>query len=136
MTEEEISLSETSQVKLDIKTLIGIIIGIISVAGIWFDLTGKIADIEGELVRLKYNQALNDEFRIKWPRGEMGALPADGEQFMLIEDLYKSVEKIEKNLEQNMTNKVNIERLQKDVEKMLDDVEKLKDADREIKNGH
>ena len=78
----------------------------------------------------------NTEFRIKWPRGEMGALPADGEQFMLIEDLYKSVEKIEKNLEQNMTNKVNIERLQKDVEKMLNDIEKLKDADREIKNGH
>ena len=62
----------------------------------------------------------------------------DGEQFMLIEAviIYKSVEKIEKNLEQNMTNKVNIERLQKDVEKMLIDIEKLKDADREIKNGH
>ena len=80
----------------------------------------------------------NTEFRIKWPRGEMGALPADGEQFMLIEDLHKSVEKIEENLEQNMTNKVNIERLQKDVEKMLDDIEKLKDADRDIvyKNGN
>ena len=67
----------------------------------------------------------------------MGSLPADSEQFMLIEDLYKSVEKIEKNLEQNMTNKVNIEFLQKQVEKMLVDIEKLKDSDREIvyKNG-
>jgi succinate dehydrogenase/fumarate reductase flavoprotein subunit len=80
----------------------------------------------------------NTEFRIKWPRGEMGSLPADSEQFMLIEDLYKSVEKIETNLEQNMTNKVNIERLQKDVEKMIKDIEKLKDANREIKytNGN
>ena len=80
----------------------------------------------------------NNEFRIKWPRGEMGALPADGEQFMLIEDLYKSVEKIEKNLEQNMTNKVNIEFLQTQLEKALSDIEKLKDADREIvyKNGN
>ena len=80
----------------------------------------------------------NTEFRIKWPRGEMGSLPADSEQFMLIEDLYKSVEKIEKNLEQNMTNKVNIEFLQKQVEKMSQDIEKLKDANREIvyKNGN
>ena len=68
----------------------------------------------------------------------MGSLPADSEQFMLIEDLYKSVEKIEKNLEQNMTNKVNIEFLQKQVEKMSQDIEKLKDANREIvyKNGN
>ena len=68
----------------------------------------------------------------------MGSLPADSEQFMLIEDLYGSVEKIEENLEQNMTNKVNIEFLQKQVEKMLEDIEKLKDANRDIvyKNGN
>ena len=67
----------------------------------------------------------------------MGSLPADSEQFMLIADLYGSVEKIEKNLEQNMTNKVNIEFLQKQVEKMLEDIEELKDKNREIvyKNG-
>ena len=93
-------------------------------------------DLESAVNVITTDMEKNTEFRIKWPRGEMGALPADGEQFMLIEDLYKSVEKIEKNLEQNMTNKVNIERLQKDVEKMLNDIEKLKDADREIKNGH
>ncbi len=93
-------------------------------------------DVNAHVERIENDLKKNTEFRIKWPRGEMGALPADGEQFMLIEDLYKSVEKIEQNLEQNMTNKVNIERLQKDVEKMLSDIEKLKDADREIKNGH
>ena len=86
---------------------------------------------------MKSDLEKNTEFRIKWPRGEMGSLPADSEQFMLIEDLYGSVEKIEKNLEQNMTNKVNIEFLQKQVEKMLEDIEKLKDSNREIvyKNG-
>ena len=95
-------------------------------------------DLASHVERLENDLTKNTEFRIKWPRGEMGALPADGEQFMLIEDLYKSVEKIEQNLEQNMTNKVNIERLQKDVEKMLVDIEELKDADREIvyKNGN
>ena len=73
------------------------------------------------------DQEHNTEFRIKWPRGEMGSLPADSEQFMLIEDLYKSVEKLVENQEMNMTNKVNIEFLQKQVEKMAEDIEKLKD---------
>ena len=85
-------LSEKSQVKLDIKTLIGIIVGIISIAGIWFDLTAKISTIDSQLVRLEYNQTLNDEFRIKWPRGEMGALPDDAKQDLRIEYLQKEVE--------------------------------------------
>ena len=87
-------LSEKSQVKLDIKTLIGIIAGIVSIAGIWFDLTAKISTIDSQLVRLEYNQTLNDEFRIKWPRGEMGALPDDAKQDLRIEYLQKDVEKL------------------------------------------
>ena len=75
----------------------------------------------------------NTEFRIKWPRGQLGSLPADSEQFMLIEDLYKQVEKLQVAQEDGMHNKVNIEFLQKQVEKLLKDVEKLKDANREIK---
>ena len=82
----------------------------------------------------------NTEFRIKWPRGQLGSLPADSEQFMLIEDLYKQVEKLQATQEMNMTNKVNIEFLQKQMEKALEDIEKLKDSNREIKytngNGH
>ena len=68
----------------------------------------------------------------------MGTLPADSEQYMLIEDIYGSVEKIEKQLDSMMDNKINIQFLQKQVEKMLNDIEKLKDADREIvyKNGN
>ena len=87
-------LSDKSQVKLDIKTLIGIIASIISIAGIWFDLTAKISAIDSQLVRLEYNQTLNDEFRIKWPRGEMGALPDDAKQDLRIEYLQKDVEKL------------------------------------------
>ena len=80
----------------------------------------------------------NTEFRIKWPRGQLGSLPADSEQFMLIEDLYKQVEKLQKAQEAGMHNKVNIEFLQKQVEKLLEDVEELKDSNREIhyKNGN
>lgn len=93
-------LSEKSQVKLDIKTLIGIIVSIISIAGIWFDLTAKIGAIDSTLVRLEYNQTLNDEFRIKWPRGEMGALPDDAKQDLRIEYLQKDVEKLQSIIEE------------------------------------
>ena len=69
----------------------------------------------------------NNEFRIKWPRGEMGSLPADSEQFMLIEFLSGQVESLTNELQNMMNNKVNIERLQKDMEKALNDIEELKD---------
>ena len=78
----------------------------------------------------------NTEFRIKWPRGLMGSLPADSEQFMLIEDLYKQVEKLQSTQEQNMSNKVNIEFITKQLEKALKDIEKLKDKQREFANGN
>ena len=79
----------------------------------------------------------NTEFRIKWPRGLLGSLPADSEQFMMIEDLYKTTDKLNKHIESMALNKVNIEFLRKQMDKVLDDIEKLKDANREIgyKNG-
>ena len=78
----------------------------------------------------------NNEFRIKWPRGDLGSPPADSEQFMLIEFLSGQVESIQKQLEGMMNNKVNIERLQTDMDKALEDIEKLKDKLREAKNGY
>ena len=104
------------------------------------ETTSKLAekDLNQHVERLEADLTKNTEFRIKWPRGEMGTLPADSEQYMLIEDLYGSVEKLEKHIDNMMNNKINIEFLQKQVEKMLEDIEKLKDADREIvyKNGN
>ena len=147
MSKDRLDISDNTAISMPDRNMLAII-GAVA-GGVWayFGVLERITmletkaqlaekDLESHIERLENDLTKNTEFRIKWPRGEMGALPADGEQFMLIEDLYKSVEKIEKNLEQNMTNKVNIERLQKDVEKMLNDIEKLKDADREIKNGH
>jgi len=147
MSKDRLDISDNTAISMPVRNMLAII-GAVAV-GVWayFGVLERITmletksqlaekDLNAHVERLENDLTKNTEFRIKWPRGEMGALPADGEQFMLIEDLYKSVEKIEKNLEQNMTNKVNIERLQKDVEKMLIDIEKLKDADREIKNGH
>ena len=79
----------------------------------------------------------NTEFRIKWPRGQLGSLPADSEQFMMIEDLYKSTDKLNKHIESMALNKVNIEFLRKQMDKVLVDIEKLKDANRDLgyKNG-
>ena len=147
MSKNRLDISDNTAISMPVRNMLAII-GAVAV-GVWayFGVLERITmletksqlaekDMQGHVERIENDLNKNTEFRIKWPRGEMGALPADGEQFMLIEDLYKSVEKIEQNLEQNMTNKVNIERLQKDVEKMLIDIEKLKDADREIKNGH
>ena len=147
MSKNRLDLSDSTAISMPMRNLLSIIAAV--AVGVWayfgvleritiLETNSKLAekDLNQHVERLEADLTKNTEFRIKWPRGEMGALPADGEQFMLIEDLYKSVEKIEQNLEQNMTNKVNIERLQKDVEKMLVDIEELKDADREIKNGH
>ena len=78
----------------------------------------------------------NTEFRIKWLRGMLGALPADQEQFMMIEDLYKSVDRLQKAIEDGMHNKVNIEFLSKQMTKVLNDIEKLKDKQRSFSNGN
>ena len=149
MSKNRLDISDNTAISMPVRNMLAII-GAVAV-GVWayFGVLERITmletksqlaekDLAAHVERLENDLTKNTEFRIKWPRGEMGALPADGEQFMLIEDLYKSVEKIEKNLEQNMTNKVNIEFLKTQLEKALSDIEKLKDADREIvyKNGN
>jgi hypothetical protein len=92
-------------------------------------------DMTAEDTRLHTEVTKNTEFRIKYPRGELGQSQNDLEQFMLIEELYKQVEKMEKVLESNMTNKVNIDFLKEQTNKMLSDIEKLKDRQREFANG-
>ena len=149
MSKNRLDISDNTAISMPVRNMLAII-GAVAV-GVWayfgvleritmLETTSKLSekDMNAHVERIENDLKKNTEFRIKWPRGEMGALPADGEQFMLIEDLYKSVEKIEKNLEQNMTNKVNIEFLQIQLEKALNDIEELKDADREIvyKNGN
>ena len=74
----------------------------------------------------------NNEFRIKWPRGELGSPPADSEQFMLIEHIAGQLESIQEQMENMMNNGVNIKRLQEDVKILREDVEKLKDSNRSI----
>ena len=95
----------------------------------------NIADTKIKIMEQDVEQ--NTEFRIKWPRGQMGSLPADSEQYMMLEDLYKTTDRINKHIEDMALNKVNIEFLTKQMDKVLSDIEKLKDANRDIKyNGN
>ena len=87
-------LSDKSQVKLDLKALVGMIVGIVSIAGVWFTLTAEISQLQLDVVRMHDVVELNEEFRIKWPRGEMGALPDDAKQDLKIEYLQKEVEQL------------------------------------------
>jgi len=100
------------------------------------DLTSEVQRIDKDIESLVTGDiAQNNEFRIKWPRGDLGSPPADSEQFMLIEFLSGQVESLQTQLKGMMNNQVNIERLQTDMEKALTDIEKLKDKIREAKNG-
>jgi len=129
-------INEATTVSTDIKSITAIIFGV--AVGVWsyFGLQEKINKHDTRLELMEKDLEENTEFRIKWPRGEMGSLPADSEQFMLIEDLYKSTEKLTKNQEMNTSNKLRIEFMEKQITKMLNDIEKLKDANREIKFGN
>ena len=128
-------ISDNTSVAMPMRNLIAII-GAVAVGTMaYFNIVEQLNKHSTTLELMAKDQEHNTEFRIKWPRGEMGSLPADAEQFMLIEELYKTVEKLEKNQEMNMTNKVDIEFLQKQVEKMAEDLEKLKDKVRANGNG-
>jgi len=132
-----LNISEEAAVQMPMKTVASLIIIVALGTMGYFQIVERlnIADTKLELMNADVEQ--NTEFRIKWPRGQMGSLPADSEQYMMLEDLYKTTDRINKHVEDMALNKVNIEFLTKQMDKVLNDIEKLKDANREIKyNGN
>ena len=99
----------------------------------YFQMIERLNIADTRIQIMEKDLAENTEFRIKWPRGQLGSLPADSEQFMMIEDLYKTTDKLNKHIENMALNKVNIEFLRGQMDKVLVDIEKLKDANREMK---
>ena len=95
-----LDLKEGSKVNLDMKSLISIVIGIVSLAGIWFSLKGDLSQLQIDVMRMEDDVQLNHEFRVKWPRGEMGALPDDAEQNLKIHYLQKEVEKLSETVKE------------------------------------
>ena len=120
-------VNDNTQISLPIRNLVAII-GAVAV-GVWAYF-GVVETLNVHSTKLKLMESdleKNTEFRIKWPRGEMGSLPADAEQFLLIEDSIVEIEKLVKRVDEMMNNKVNIERLIKDLDKITESLEVLKD---------
>ena len=142
-------ISDSTSISMPMRNLLSILAAV--AVGVWayFGVIERLNNLETKAQlsekdlqqveqRLGADIDKNNEFRIKWPRGELGSPPADSEQFMLIEHIAMQVEKIQERMENMMNNGVNIKRLQEDVKILRDDVEKLKDSNREIifKNGN
>ena len=123
-------------VQMPMKTVISLIVMVALGTFGFFQIQEKLNQHSTKLEIMGKDSELNTEFRIKWPRGLLGSLPADSEQFMLIEELYKQTDKQQERIDDMLHNDVNIQALEKAVDKLQKDVEKLKDKQRTFSNGN
>jgi len=132
-----LTISESAAVQMPMKTVASLIVIVALGTMGYFQMVERLNIADTKIKIMEQDVEQNTEFRIKWPRGQMGSLPADSEQYMMLEDLYKTTDRINKHIEDMALNKVNIEFLTKQMDKVLSDIEKLKDANREYKyNGN
>jgi|TARA_B100000123_G_scaffold209085_1_gene158149 hypothetical protein len=135
---KRMDISDNTAISMPIRNMIAII-GAVCI-GVWayFGITEKLNQHDTQLTLIQKDLETVVEFSIKYPRGELGQSQNDLEQFMLIEELYKIVDRIQKEVDENADNKINIDFLKEQMEKAQMNIEKLKDADREItyKNGN
>jgi|TARA_R100001594_G_scaffold135181_1_gene176745 hypothetical protein len=131
-----LKISEEAKVQMPMKTVVSLIAMVAIGTWAYFGINESLNRHSTKLELMEKDLELNSEFRVKWPRGLLGSLPADSEQFMLLEHLSGQLEKIEEQMSAMMSNTVNIKRLQKDVDKLQSDVEKLKDKQRSFANGN
>ena len=137
MGKQPLTISDEAKVQMPMKTVASLIAMVAIGTWAYFGLIETQNRVTTQLEIMSKDLEMNTEFRIKWPRGQLGSLPADCEQFMMIEDIYKTLDRITKHIEDMALNKVNIEFLRKQMDKVLEDIEKLKDASRDMhyKNG-
>ena len=137
MSKKPLTISESAAVQMPMKTVASLIIIVALGTMGYFQMVERLNIADTKIKIMEQDVEQNTEFRIKWPRGQMGSLPADSEQYMMLEDLYKTTDRINKHIEDMALNKVNIEFLSKQMDKVLVDIEKLKVQNREIKyNGN
>jgi len=129
-------VSDNTSIDMPIRNLLSIVVAV--AIGVWayFGVIARVTTIETSLVLAEKDLEKNTEFRIKWPRGEMGTLPADSEQYMLIEFMAEQLESMQAEMESMMSNTVNINFLKDQVAKLQGDVEKLKDKVRQNGTSH
>jgi len=130
-----LKISEEVRVQMPMKTVASLIALVAIGTWAFFGIQEKLNQHSTQIEIMDKDLVMNTEFRIKWPRGLLGSLPADSEQFMLIEELYKQTDKLEKRVDSMLHNEVNIKALEKAVNKLQTDVEKLKDKQRSFSNG-
>jgi hypothetical protein len=130
-----LKISDEARVQMPMKTVASLIALVAIGTWAFFGIQEKLNQHSTKLEIMGKDSELNTEFRIKWPRGLLGSLPADSEQFMLIEELYKQMDKLQIRVDGMLHNEVNIIALTKAVEKLQNDVEKLKDKQRSFSNG-
>ena len=132
-----LKISEEAAVQMPMKTVASLICMVAIGTWAYFGIIETQNKIQTTVELMQKDLVENTDFRIKWPRGQLGSLPADSEQFMMIEDLYKTTDKLNTHIESMALNKVNIQFLRKQMDKVLEDIEKLKDQNREMhyKNG-
>ena len=133
-----LKISEEAAVQMPMKTVASLITMVAIGTWAYFGIIETQNKLQTQVELMSKDLIENTDFRIKWPRGQLGSLPADSEQFMLIEELYKQVEKLQEQQEAGIHNEVMIRFLDEQVKKLQSDVEKLKDSNREIhyKNGN
>mgnify|MGYP003660035498 FL=1 len=131
-----LKISEEAKVQMPMKTVASLIALVAIGTWAFFGIQEKLNTHATKLQIMEKDLEMNSEFRIKWPRGLLGSLPADSEQFMLIEELYKQTDKQQERIDGMLHNEVNINALEKAVDKLQSDVEKLKDKQREFGNGN
>ena len=128
-------INDNSEIVIPLRNLIALL-AFVTVACVgYFELTSRISFLEHNHSLMDIHVQQNNEFRVKYPRGELGQASADQEQYLLIEHLSKQVEKIQERIENGMSNGVNITRLQEDAKTLRRDVETLKDKQRGLLNG-
>ena len=133
---DRMDVSDKTAISMPMRNLLSILTAV--GVGVWayFGIQERLNNVETRNTLMEADITKNTEFRIRWPRGEMGALPADAQQDLLIEFLSSQLESMMEDMESMMSNTVNIKRAQHDIERLLDDVEKLKDKLRESNGGH
>ena len=135
MVKDRVDVSDKTAISMPMRNLISILAAVGVGVYAFFGIQERLNNVETRNTLMEADLVKNTEFRIKWPRGELGSLPADAQQDLLIEFMAQQLESMAAEMEGMMSNTVNIKRAQQDIEKLITDVEKLKDKVRENKNG-
>ena len=131
MTDGRMDVSDKTAISMPMRNLISILAAVGIGVYAFFGIQERLNNVETRSTLIEADLSKNTEFRIKWPRGEMGSLPADAQQDMLIEFMATQIEAMQNEMEGMMSNTVNIKRAQQDIEKLIIDTEELEDKVRQ-----